>query len=79
MNIVFDYMDTRSNGEDFALTPYLALVYCWKHIPNVLISKNIGLCVCWGWWAVAFYFSFGLGNRLPFFVTRKTLMNEKKR
>lgn len=78
MNVVFDYMDTRDNGEDFALTPYVGLVYSWVDIPKVVLSKNVGLCLCWGWWAVALYLSFGLANRFPFFVTRNKVKNEKK-
>lgn len=54
MRILFRYQDTRSNQEDFALTPYLFLVYVnqYKDI------KLRGLGFCWGF--VAFGFIIGV-------------------
>ena len=54
--ILFGYMDTRSNNEDMALTPYIGLV--WS---NNTHCKVFGLSITW------IYFSFyvGLGINVP--------------
>ena len=55
MRGLINYMDTRSNNEDFALTPYLFLV---KYFGDF---KIIGIGICWGYWAI----SFSLGINVP--------------
>lgn len=56
LKIVSGYQDTRDNQEDFAITPFLFLVYM-----NGGIIKVIGLGICWGW----FSFYIGIGNNIP--------------
>lgn len=45
--ILFGYMNTYYNGEDFAITPYL---YGW--MPDTSEVKIIGLGLCWGYYSV---------------------------
>ena len=47
-------MDTRTNKEDFALTPFLFGI-CTQN------AKILGLGVCWGWWS----FHIGIAFNLP--------------
>lgn len=67
MRIVGGYQDTRSNNEDFAITPYLCGVW---HKGKII--KVAGLGICWGW--ASFYI--GLVSGLPkkskgFIIIRK--------
>ena len=55
MKIRFGYKDTRLNGEDFALTPYLFLVNV-KEYP----FYAIGVGICFGFWS--FY---GVVGKVP--------------
>lgn len=48
-SIVGGTQDTRSNGEDFALTPYLFSVVSTKQL-----FKIYGIGICWGWWCIHF-------------------------
>lgn len=55
MRIAGGYQDTRDNGEDFALTPYLFLVYFNSEI------KVFGIGLCWGFYS----FYLGIGFNIP--------------
>ena len=50
------FQDTRTNKEDFALTPYLFSVWV---IGEVIKVRGIG--ICWGYYSVYF----GLGWNIP--------------
>ncbi len=52
--------DTRSNHEDFALTPYLGWVY-----EGNLDYKAYGLSLTWGYWSVILAIGTGIVNDLP--------------
>lgn len=56
VKILSRYEDTRTNKEDFALTPFLFGVYM-----NGKIIKVYGIGICWGWWAV----NVSLGFNIP--------------
>lgn len=56
MRLVGGYQDTRTNKEDFALTPYLFGVYVKERI-----IKIYGLGLCWGWISVYL----GIGFNIP--------------
>lgn len=53
IQITGGFQDTRNNGEDFALTPFLFLVYASTLMP--IINKKswiFGIGICWGWYSV---------------------------
>ena len=54
MKMIRRYMNTKSNNEDFAITPYLFGV---KVIGKKI--KVIGLGICWGY--ASFFLGFGFG------------------
>lgn len=45
LNIIAAYQDTRSNKEDFAITPFLFM--------PIVKNKIIALGICWGYWSIA--------------------------
>lgn len=46
MEIVKGFQDTRTNKEDFAITPYLfSVLFSGKNI------KVRGIGICWGFWS----------------------------
>ena len=53
IRLVIGLMDTRTNNEDFALTPYLFTAYSKKEV--------YGLGLCWGYFA----FYVGTGYNVP--------------
>ena len=54
MRLIGGYQNTKTNNEDFAITPYLFLVKMFgKEI------KVIGLGICWG--HASFYLGLGFG------------------
>jgi hypothetical protein len=55
MDFVLGFQDTRTNSEDFAITPYIFGVYV-----NLKI-KVFGLGICWGWYSAYA----GIGFNLP--------------
>ena len=57
MRIIGGYQDTRTNKEDFALTPYLFGVWLNKSYT----IKVYGLGFCWGF----FSFYLGIGFNIP--------------
>ena len=54
--IIGGFMDTRTNKEDFALTPYLFGVLTIGKIAQVY-----GIGICWGWHSVYV----ALGKNIP--------------
>lgn len=52
MKLFCGFQNTKENKEDFALTPYLFLVWV-----NVKKSKVRGIGICWGYFA--FYIAYG--------------------
>jgi len=62
MRIVGGIQDTRLNGEDFALTPFLFSVVVHKTL------KLYGIGICWGWWACYIGFSLNLPKEIPSFT-----------
>lgn len=62
MKIVLGYQDTRTNKEDFALTPYLFLVKLFgKEI------KVLGIGLCWFHSSAYIAIAFGLPKKYPTF------------
>jgi len=64
MKVKIVYQNTKGN-EDFALTPYLFLV--WYKGSEITVS---GIGICWGFSAISFTLVFGLPKdyKLPFFI-----------
>ena len=56
ITIVSGYQNTKYNCEDFALTPYLFLVYAYGKKNQVY-----GIGLCWGYWSVYV----GIGFNIP--------------
>lgn len=56
LRLIGGFQDTRTNKEDFALTPYLFGVWL-----NGEIIKVYGIGVCWGYYSVYL----GLGWNIP--------------
>jgi len=65
LNIIGGFQDTRTNHEDFALTPFLYLVFVNK------ISKAFGLGLCWGHCAVFLGISINAPKGMPRFMVVK--------
>ena len=59
-------MDTRTNKEDFALTPYLFGVWVIVEIVQVY-----GIGVCWGWYSVYVALSKNMPKNYPSFKVIK--------
>jgi len=66
MRFVSGYMDTRTNKEDFALTPYLFSVYNYG-----VIVKIFGIGLCWGYHSAYIGIGFGVPKNFPFFRAHK--------
>ena len=62
MRIIGGYQDTRVNGEDFALTPYLFSV-----VVNGDILKIYGLGICWGFYSAYLGIAFNLPRQYKSF------------
>ena len=54
ISLIGGYMDTRTNKEDFAITPYLSGIWAKK-------AKIVGIGLTWGWWST----HIGIGFNLP--------------
>ena len=59
MRPLFGLQDTRNNGEDFALTPYIFLVFGEPIKLTTGKANAFGFGICWGW--SAFYATIGYG------------------
>jgi hypothetical protein len=55
-NIVSGFQDTRTNNEDFAITPYLFSVHVNKSL------KIFGIGFCWGFYAIYIGIGFNVPN-----------------
>lgn len=55
MRVIGGYQNTKTNNEDFAITPYLFGVYCKGKI------KVYGIGLCWGFHSIYI----GLGFNIP--------------
>lgn len=64
-------MDTRTNKEDFALTPYIFLV---KYIGEF---KIFGFGLCWGWWSISIQIGFNVPSEVPFIFNPETLIKQR--
>ena len=63
MRIVGGYQDTRLNKEDFAITPFLFLV--WFSGTQI---KVYGIGFCWGFYSVYLGLGFGIPRSIPNFI-----------
>ena len=63
IRLIGGYMDTRTNNEDFAITPYLFSVWV-----TVNLSKIRGLGICWGFWSVYLGIGINVPNSIKSFV-----------
>lgn len=63
MRILFGTQDTRSNEEDFALTPYSFSVVAKGHLFSVY-----GIGICWGFFSFYMGFSFNVPKSYPTFM-----------
>ena len=61
--LISGYQDTRDNGEDFALTPYLFSVVSTKNF-----FKIYGIGISWGWWCIHIGFMFNAPKMLGWFI-----------
>ena len=57
------FLDTRTQQEDFALTPYIGLVYV--NIPKSV--KVIGISFTWGYYCVHLSLGFNIPKEYPLF------------
>lgn len=62
MRALFGTMDTRSNNEDFALTPYLCSV-----ISKGEVIKVYGMGICWGYFSFYMALGFNIPKEYPTF------------
>jgi len=63
-------MDTRTNREDFAITPFIFGVWA-----NATVIKVFGLGICWGWWSIYFGLGFNIPKKFPFFINHNLSKN----
>ncbi len=63
MRILFGTMDTRSNNEDFALTPYLFSVIVKREV-----IKIYGIGICWGYFSFYMALGFNVPDGYPTFT-----------
>jgi len=66
MKLIGGYQDTRTNGEDLAITPYLFRV---KSIGKIV--KVYGIGVCFGYWSIYLGLGFGIPKGHPRFSVLK--------
>lgn len=65
MKIFTGYSDTRSNNEDFAITPYISSILVNTDI------KVIGIGLCWGYFSIFIAIGKNLPKGYPFFKIHK--------
>ena len=66
MRILINMQDTRTNGEDFAITPFLFGV--WHNGSPI---KLYGIGLCWGFYAVGISIGINVPEKYPTFKTFK--------
>ena len=69
--IVGGYQDTRDNGEDFALTPFLFSVVSRKSF-----FKIYGIGICWGWWCIHVGLMFRAPKELRSFIWLNSIVKK---
>ena len=69
MRILAGYQDTRTNKEDFAITPYLFGVWFYGDVIRVF-----GIGICWGFFSIYIGIGFNIPKQYPTF---KILTNKK--
>ena len=62
MRIQGGFQDTRTNNEDFALTPFLFLVWISGQVISVY-----GFGLCWGYYSIYFGLGFNIPKNFPHF------------
>ena len=67
MRIIGGFQDTRTNKEDFALTPYLFGICL-----NGEIIKVYGIGICWGFYSFYLGIGFNIPSNYPSFKILKT-------
>lgn len=66
MNLIGGFQNTnKTNGEDFALTPYISLIY------NNGITKVFGLGFTWGYYSIFIASAFNKPKGYPNFKNYK--------
>jgi|688.fasta_scaffold52260_12 hypothetical protein len=68
LRLMSGFQDTRSNQEDFAITPYLFGVFN-KH--KLSKSSVYGFGFCWGFYAIYFSLGFNIPKGFPLFMILK--------
>lgn len=63
--IIGGCQDTRINGEDFALTPYLSLVWVSREY------KVFGIGLCWGYYAAYIGIGINIPSSMKSFIIHK--------
>lgn len=71
IKIIGGYQDTRTNKEDFALTPYL--FGAWL---NGKVIKCFGLGICWGWYSFYLVIGINIPDNYPSFKVLKSNRDE---
>ncbi len=66
MRLIGGYQNTKTNKEDFAITPYLFGV--WLNGDKL---KVYGFGICWGWFSVYIGLGFGIPKGYPTFTVLK--------
>ena len=69
MNLIGGYQNTKINQEDFALTPYLFIVFV-----KAKIIKVYGFGLCWGYHSAYIGIGFGMPKKYSGFRT----LNKKR-
>ena len=64
--VVSGFQDTRTNKEDYALTPYLFGVCVIESIIRIY-----GIGICWGWYSVFFGIGFNVPKKYSVFIVKK--------
>lgn len=58
----------RTNGEDFALTPYVFTVYVTSLFEQNK-GKIFGIGLCWGFWSIFIGIGIDIPKSYPFFIS----------
>jgi len=70
MRIIGGYQNTKVNGEDLAITPYLFGVWV-----NGKIIKVFGIGICWFFYSFYIGIGFNIPKKYPSFKTLKPKHN----
>ena len=67
MRILFGYQNTKTNGEDMALTPYLFRVFM-----HGVVVKIYGIGLCWFYHSFYIAIGFNVPKEFPTFKVLKS-------